>query len=99
MWGLGLGFGEARGRRAWSHQPQKDGQGRTDAKKEVLQRNNTSFSLCKESYAWIRINPFLSLVGDGKFFSSFSAACGQNFASVSSGHSLAKSVLIGSFSA
>ena len=42
---------------------------------------------------------FLSLVGDGKFFSAFSAACSQNFSSVSRGHSLTKSVLIGSFSA
>jgi hypothetical protein len=40
----------------------------------------------------------LSLVGDGQSFSAFAAAGGQHFSTVGGGHSLAETVLVGSFS-
>jgi hypothetical protein len=53
----------------------------------------------QRGYAWIQKIPTLTLVGDGQFFSAFSASCGQNSSAVGGGHSLAESVLISSLSA
>jgi len=58
----------------------------------ILNVANCSFFLEEESHC-------LSFVGDGQFFSAFSAACGQNFSAICRGHSLTETVLICSFSA
>lgn len=43
-------------------------------------------------------NQTLTFVGNGEFLSAFSAACSQNFTTVSGAHSLTEPVLVSSFS-
>jgi hypothetical protein len=50
-----------------------------DEKKEVLQHNNTSFSLCKESYAWIRGIRFYRSSETESFFLPFLRRAAKTF--------------------